>query len=596
MQRKSQDIFSSIRLTQHIFIIIIILFSNRIFSQTISSIDIIGTSKFSQSIYRSWINIANGSMIFPGILDTIESRTIFNLRNQGYYNSTTVAESDTNNLSKIKITLTILENEPTYIRKVDLIVPSVDSTYIDINIPSIKGEIFSKANVEQWISDLLDYYENSGFPFASVKISSLFFSYDSLEEKNRVDLTLQIEKNIKSKIDKIQIVGNYKTKNIVITRAIGINIGDYYVQEKIDRITSRLNRLRFFEPIAPPEYLINSDNEGILKISVKEKETNNFDGIIGFVPGRDKNESGYLTGSINIGLRNLFGTGRALSFKWFQESRHSQELNVQYMEPWLFNLPLNIDFKLFQRKQDTTYVQRIFQGEIEYLVSEDISASLIFNTQSTIPSEQSSNLYTVFNSTSLMSGINLKIDTRDDPYSPTNGFYIINSYKYTRKKINSPKENILSSTKTDINFQRLEFDFGYFVEIFSLQVAAISIHGRELRGSEFEQSDLYLFGGSSTLRGYHEKQFWGNRILWSNLEYRYLISSRSFLFVFFDSGYYLRNENTLMNLKKNQAFKYGYGLGLNIETALGILNVSFALGKEDSFSSGKIHFGIISEF
>jgi outer membrane protein insertion porin family len=594
--QKSLDIFSTCKIIRYFSLIIIFLLVNPIFSQTISTIEIINTNKFSPSTYRSWINIVNGSKVFPGILDTIEIRTINNLRNQGYYNSIVNAKSFAIDSTQIKVTLTILENEPTFIRNVNLIVSSVDSIYLTKNFPILKDEIFSKSVVERWIDNILDYYENTGFPFSSVKIFSLFFSYDTLVDKYYADITFQIEKNLESKIDKIEIVGNTKTMNNVITRAIGINIGDYYEQEKIDRITSRLNRLRFFEPVAAPEYYFNKDNLGTLKISIIEKETNNFDGIIGFVPGRDKNEKGYFTGSVNVGLRNLFGTGRALSFKWFQETKYSQELKVQYMEPWLFNLPVNIDFELFQRKQDTTYVQRILQGEIEYLASEDISGSLVFNTQSTIPSEQINNLHTVFNSNSFTSGINIKIDTRNDPYSPTKGFYIINSYKYTRKKINYPKGSILPSTKTDINFQRLEFDFGYFVELFSNQVGAISLHGRELRGSEFEQSDLYLLGGSTTLRGYREKQFWGNRILWSNLEYRYLISHRSFLFVFLDTGYFLRNENTLLNLKKISAFKFGYGLGLNIETALGILNVSFALGKEDSFSSGKIHFGVISEF
>ena len=36
--------------------------------------------------------------------------------------------------------------------------------------------------------------------------------------------------------------------------------------------------------------------------------------------------------------------------------------------------------------------------------------------------------------------------------------------------------------------------------------------------------------------------------------------------------------------------------GINLETGLGILGVSYALGKGNSLSEGKIHFGIINEF
>ena len=38
------------------------------------------------------------------------------------------------------------------------------------------------------------------------------------------------------------------------------------------------------------------------------------------------------------------------------------------------------------------------------------------------------------------------------------------------------------------------------------------------------------------------------------------------------------------------------GIGLNLETGVGLLGVSFALAAGDSFTDGKIHFGIINEF
>jgi outer membrane protein insertion porin family len=74
------------------------------------------------------------------------------------------------------------------------------------------------------------------------------------------------------------------------------------------------------------------------------------------------------------------------------------------------------------------------------------------------------------------------------------------------------------------------------------------------------------------------------------------LARRSYTFVFFDTGYYLRNADPLKNIQEVSSFKTGYGFGLNIETGLGVLSVSFALGQGDSFSQGKIHFGIVNEF
>jgi outer membrane protein assembly factor BamA len=136
-----------------------------------------------------------------------------------------------------------------------------------------------------------------------------------------------------------------------------------------------------------------------------------------------------------------------------------------------------------------------------------------------------------------------------------------------------------------------------FYETFSRQVAALGLHGRELRSDDIEVSDLYRFSGTNTMRGYRENQFLGSRIVWTNLEYRFLMAKRSFFFGFFDFGYYYHPAIAKSNItSSSENAKYGYGIGMRIETGLGIIGVSFALGKGDSFSQAKLHFGIINDF
>ncbi|PKL82152.1 MAG: hypothetical protein CVV24_11600 [Ignavibacteriae bacterium HGW-Ignavibacteriae-3] len=566
-------------------------------AQTIARIEITGNKSFSKNNYLSWIKISAGMKSFDGIEDSVKSRIMSALRENGYlnasFNKIELQQVDT---ARSSLHITVEEGNPTLVNKINIINSLKDSLHVMNMLHNLEGTPLANFNLDFTFSRILDYYENSGFPFASVKIESILFSNDSTRESPRADIMLRIEKGTKSNIDKIEVAGNNKTKDFVVMRALRINKGEEYSQEKIDRIPGQLNRLRFFDPVELPSFYFNSKKEGVLKISVKEKQTNFFDGIIGYVPAANDKQSGYFTGFINVNLRNLFGTGRAASVRWQQESRSSQELELQYMEPWLLDYPFNIEGRLFQRKQDSTYIQRNLEGRIEYLATDEISASAIINTQSTIPSESSSKLFTVYNSSSFTSGINLKIDTRNDFYAPTEGIYFNNTYKYTIKKINGPAALITPGTKTDITLQRLEFDFNFFQRIMTRQVAAIGVHARELRGDDVEFSDLYFLGGTNSLRGYREKQFQGNRILWSNLEYRLLLSNRSFAFVFFDSGYFLRKEDQQRNIPEVSEFKIGYGFGLNLETGLGVLSVSFALAKGDSFGDGKIHFGIINEF
>ncbi|MEJ2104351.1 MAG: hypothetical protein P8X47_07220, partial [Ignavibacteriaceae bacterium] len=66
--------------------------------------------------------------------------------------------------------------------------------------------------------------------------------------------------------------------------------------------------------------------------------------------------------------------------------------------------------------------------------------------------------------------------------------------------------------------------------------------------------------------------------------------------LFFDAGYYLREADVERGILKSEDYIFGYGLGITVETTIGLLGVSFALAQGDSFSEGKIHFGIINEF
>ena len=580
--------------------LLVIIFSPFLFinSQIIKNIEINGNSTVSKNEIISWIKISQGQKVFPGIIDSVKSRLALNYANYGYFHS---VFNGTNVISLpdsqgVDLSISIKENEPTYLRKIRFInANKSDSTEIIPIFSYMEGRVFEEASLVENISSALTYYENNGSPFSKIIISSLNFSDDTTEDKYYVDLTLIIDKGKKSTIDKIEIDGNTKTKDNVIIREMRLSPGEEFSQKIIEEIPSRLNRLGFFEPVAVPDYYIDAQNEGVLVVRVKDKQTNNFDGIIGYVPGNNK-VSGYLTGLVNISLSNIFGTGRAAAIRWQKLDQSSQVLELKYLEPWILGLPVNINAGLLQRKQDSTYIQRDLNIGLEYLANENLSAAVTLSTESVIPSDADTLSLTVYNSSSITTGLDLKYDTRDDPYSPTRGILFINSYSFSRKTINGPEKFINSNTKTKIDLQRIEVEFKTYYKLFQRQIIALALNGKELLGSFLEVSDLYRLGGANTLRGYAQDQFLGSRIFWSNLEYRFLLTQRSFGFLFMDTGYFFRPEDLVQNIPKTEGFRIGYGLGINLETNLGVISVSFALGQGDTFSNGKINFGIVNQF
>ncbi len=575
------------------------ILSISISSQNIQSIKISGNKVFSDKEYLMWSGLSVSANVKPEYLDSALLRIASNLSSQGYFHSNFTGSKIEYNSdsSSATVDLVIDEGPATHLRKINIDYPdSLDKSEIEEVFYYLEGRVFNKTEFEGVISQLLQNFENNGYPFAKIKVGSIIFVKDTLSNEYFVDVFITINKDLKGTIDKIEIKGNDKTSGEVIIRELRIKPGELYSQSEIDELPPKLNRLRFFEPVNPPQFYLSSDDKGTLLIEVKERQTNNFDGIIGYIPSSKSGEDGYVTGLINISLRNIFGSGRSAAIRWQKLDRNSQELELKYLEPWFLGYPFNIGVGFNQRKQDTTYVQRKFEGAIEFLATETITASLQLAAESIIPSESFANVFRVYNSSSLLTGLNLKIDTRDDPYSPTVGILLSNTYSFSRKRITGPQQFISPELKTNINLQRISIGLDFFYSIFSRQVIALKLNGRELQGSFFETSDLFRLGGTNTLRGYREDQFLGSRVFWSNLEYRLLLARRTYTYLFFDTGYYLIKEDTAAKLTKQEAFNIGYGLGLNIESGIGVIAVSFALAKGDSFSDGKIHFGLVSEF
>lgn len=583
-----------------IILLIFALLSAPLSAQTVSDISVEGNYSFQEDDYISWSRVKPGSAIFPSLADSAKKYISLQLARRGYISADAGATKLVYSPDSLtaRLVISVDEGRPSVLRNLTVLGVN-DVQPFDRRLRELTGSVYSSSRLEELIQSMLDYYENNGFPFAAVHINSILFAKDSSAgmPAEIADVQISVDTGKYARIDMIEVRGSTKTKDYVVLREARLKMGMPYSQKVIEEIPAKVNRLKFFEPVQVPDFYMNSKNQGILSIGIKDRQTNTFDGVIGYVPGESSGKGGYITGLVNISLKNLLGTGRSAAVKWQKIDRNSQELDLRYLEPWLLGYPFNVSLGLYQIKQDTSYVARKVSSAVEFLATGEISASLSLQLESVIPAISAYGLAPkVYNSSLTTTGVNLKVDTRDDIYSPRRGIYFLNSYYFSRKKINGPKEYIQNVEKTDINLQRLEVDFGIYREVFRHQVAAAEFHGRELRGSFTEVSDLYRMGGMRTLRGYLENQFLANRLLWTNLEYRLLLTARSYAFLFSDIGYYLRNADEKNHTSKSSAVKPGYGFGINLETGLGVLGVSYALAKGDQLSDGKIHFGFIGDF
>lgn len=458
-----------------------------------------------------------------------------------------------------------------------------------------QGDILDERALDEDIRNLLTLYEQRGLPFVKATIEDVSV-YDEGGKKH-LKLDVQIEENSKIKIQEIKIIGNDVTNRDVILREIDIDTSDYVTSDMLEDIKLRLEKLNVFSYVETPKIYLNKkqDKTGLL-IKVTEGNNNTFDGIIGYVPPPSDNENGYFTGLVNVSFRNLFGTARRLDLRWQQEVKETQELEFKVGEPYFLSTPVSVNVGFLQRIQDTTYTRRRIDVVAGLPISERFFISGLGGYDRIIPAEENRNSFIIADSRIFSTGIELRYDTRDNIYFPTSGNLFKTSYTYGDKKIFNIAELDTLGFKENYSIQRYTGELDIFYSFFKRTSTLLKLFGGEVRGERIEESELFRIGGNKSIRGYREEQFLASRLFFGNLEMRFSISRRSFFYGFYDAGYYLRVQDDINKIPEQKGFLFGYGIGLRLETNLGLIGVSYALGKGDSPLDGKINFGLITDF
>ncbi len=421
-------------------------------------------------------------------------------------------------------------------------------------------------------------------------IQNITFS-DSTNEMS-VKVQVHIDEGKALHVAEMRIEGNRKTKDYVIVREARLRENELFHSDLPARIKRRLEHLQLFSSVSVPElYLTDAEQAGLL-VQVVEGNQNNFDGVLGYIPSNRSGESGYVTGLVNISLRNLFGTGRKLSARWYQENRSSQETELHYFEPWVASYPVNAQIGFFQRKQDSTFVHLRYDIAADLMITEEFSIGASFSQNAVYPTEGYGRSV-MAESKTMNFGASVRYDSRDNPITPTSGTSYFTEYQTGTKQTTGSHLIQVNSKSTT---RRIVLDLSYYLSPFLRQVIAMELHLRDFSSGNMDVSDLFRLGGATTLRGYREGQFLGSRLVWTNLEYRFLVAQRSFFYGFIDIGYIAQPSIAPIGIVAYEQSKVGYGIGVRMDSALGLIGVSFALGEGDTFSTSKIHIRLINEF
>ncbi len=256
--------------------------------------------------YKFWKFISGKKYLNENII-SVDNRLLKNFYlNQGYFN-VKINSSFAKSIDKdsFELIFNIDADKRIFFNNLTLQVPSDfdKSNYVKINslFKDLKGEPYSINRIEKILKKIneISIYEQY--------VSSEAFVEENIFE-NKIDLKFIINEIQTVQVDKINILGNNVTKEVVIRNQLELDEGDPFNEILFTRSINNIKGLNFFKDVKS-EIIDNKDNEAkIINISVEEKPTGEIMAGAGF------GTSGTTT-SFGIKENNYLGNGLSIDAK-----------------------------------------------------------------------------------------------------------------------------------------------------------------------------------------------------------------------------------------------------------------------------------------
>ena len=442
-----------------------------------------------------------------------------------------------------------------------------------------KGEILNSRTLQQNVQAIQDQYRKDGYILA--KITDMNIDREG-------NLVLRVNEGI---LEGYKVKGNTKTKERVILREMRQKPGQPFNSKQARRSMQRVYNLGFFEDVNIKLNPGVDPNAVVVELDVKEKRTGSFGIGAGY-----SSEDGVI-GMVSLGDTNFRGTGDAISvtYETSGDDDDAHGYSISYRHPWIDQKETVGTVRIYNRTYE--YDDYDTDGDLKETYMRKYSGGEI--TLGRPVSEYSTNYVTLRNrkdqyvrhvddgqygsrkgttwerdnfGTTRSVTLEHVTDTRDNIYNPTTGGRISLSGE-------------VAGLGGDFDFQKVTIEDQRYHKVGHAQVLALRAqygigHGHI---SEFNQ---YKVGGQSSLRGYREDQFRGNRMALATLEYRFPIVSKVQGALFTDWGGAWDDGVTPKDIKGS------VGVGLALNTPLGPLRLDYGRGRD----GGRVHFTVGGSF
>ena len=467
-----------------------------------------------------------------------------------------------------------------------------------------EGGVYSPKQIREDSKKIADAYGSGGYVDLQVTPQGIPAG------EGRIDVHYEILEAGPSFVQRVNIVGNTRTKDKVIRREVLISPGDILNSVRVETTKKRLENLGYFEKVEtfPEDTGVSGRKD--LTIQVQEKRTGslNFgagfstiDQLVGFVEMSQGNFD-------LLNWPSFTGAGQKFRFR-LQYGNVRKDVTLSLTEPYFLDRRISLGGELFYREADylsSLYTQRNygFSLETRKAIAPYTALSLQYRLEAielfnVAPTSSSQILLEQGQTTKSQVIAGISNDTRDNPFLTRTGHRLVFT-PYIAGGFLGGSEQIIGASMEARQYFHLWKDS---ILLLSGEVASVDTWGDGTRVRIFDR--LFL-GGSNDLRGFNFRDvsprdingepLGGQSMASFTIEYTMPIIEKARFAVFYDSGFVNARP---WNFDTNHVVSDA-GVGLRLDLPIGPLRIDYGIpiqknGFKDA-GTGKFNFNVGYQF
>jgi outer membrane protein insertion porin family len=218
--------------------------------------------------------------------------------------------------------------------------PDLNASSLNGEVTTYQGDIYNAQAVDKTVERLTLATAEQGFPFARVRPRA-----NPDPTTRTIGVVYAIDEGPRVYIERINVIGNTRTKDYVIRREFRLAEGDAYNPLLVDRAKKRLSGLGIFKTADVKRRPGSAPDRVVLDVEVEEQST----GELSFGAGFSTNEG--IIGDVSITERNFMGNGQFLRLK-LAGSVERMQVDLSFTEPRFLDRNLSAGFDLFHKELD----------------------------------------------------------------------------------------------------------------------------------------------------------------------------------------------------------------------------------------------------